>query len=140
METTKDLLEKAKDLPLVERAALVEALLETIDAHESEHDRKWSEEAQSRLRAYRSGELPALEADALMNELTKSVDINQLNDDEKLNLLEELWDSIADVDRIPMTDAQRDELERRVAEHLANPDDLVSWDEVKASIAKRHSK
>ena len=35
-----------------------------------------------------------------------------------------------------MTATQREELERRLAEHLANPDELVSWDEVKASIAK----
>jgi putative addiction module component (TIGR02574 family) len=139
METTKDLLEKAKHLPLAERAALVDALLETIDANESERDRKWSEEAQSRLRAYRSGELPALDADALLKRLIKSADISQLNDDVKLDLVEELWDSI-DVDAIPVTDAQRDELERRVAEHLANPEDLVSWDEVKASVTKHNSK
>ena len=67
METTKDLLEKAKDLPLAERAALVDALLETIDASDPERDRKWADEAQSRLEAYRSGELPAIDADEVLN-------------------------------------------------------------------------
>ena len=67
MKTTKELLEKAMDLPLTERAALVDALLDTIDATDSERDRKWADEAQSRLRAYESGELPAIDADEVIN-------------------------------------------------------------------------
>ena len=67
METTKELLEKAKNLPLVERAALVDALLETIDGSDAERDRKWADEAQSRLLAYRSGELPAIDADEVLD-------------------------------------------------------------------------
>ncbi|HVN84550.1 MAG TPA: addiction module protein [Candidatus Binatia bacterium] len=67
MDTTKDLLEKAKHLPLAERAALVDALLETIDASDADRERKWADEAQSRLLAYRSGELPAIDADEVLN-------------------------------------------------------------------------
>ena len=67
MDTTKDLLETAKHLPLAERAALVDALLETIDASDADRERKWADEAQSRLLAYRSGELPAIDADEVLN-------------------------------------------------------------------------
>ncbi len=67
MKTTEELLEQAKRLPLVERAALVDALLETIDAGDPEHDAKWSEEAKSRLGAYWSGELPAINADEVFD-------------------------------------------------------------------------
>jgi len=36
-----------------------------------------------------------------------------------------------------LTEAQQTELDRRLADHLNNPDDIVSWDEVKAAaIAK----
>ena len=65
----------------------------------------------------------------------KSLGIDRLSVDERLALVEELWDSIA-VD-LPLTDAQRAELDRRLAEHEANPDDVVLWEVVKASIAPR---
>ncbi|MGH8615632.1 MAG: addiction module protein [Gammaproteobacteria bacterium] len=55
--------------------------------------------------------------------------------EERLALVEELWDSIAaDSAAIPLTDAQRAELDRRLADHEATPDDVVPWEEVKASI------
>jgi putative addiction module component (TIGR02574 family) len=67
MKMTEELLEQAKRLPLTERAALVDALLETIDAADPERDAKWSDEAKSRLSAYRSGELPAIDADEVFD-------------------------------------------------------------------------
>jgi putative addiction module component (TIGR02574 family) len=33
----------------------------------------------------------------------------------------------------PLTEAQKAELDRRLAEHLANPEDGVPWSEVKAA-------
>ncbi|MGH8655111.1 MAG: addiction module protein, partial [Gammaproteobacteria bacterium] len=58
--------------------------------------------------------------------------------EERLALVEELWDSIAaDSAAIPLTDAQRAELDRRLADHEATPDDVVPWEEVKASITER---
>jgi putative addiction module component (TIGR02574 family) len=57
---------------------------------------------------------------------------------ERLRLVEALWDSIAaDSAALPLTDAQRAELDRRLAEHEANPDDVVSWEDIKASITDR---
>ena len=38
---------------------------------------------------------------------------------------------------MPVTATQRHEIDRRLAEHNATPDDVVSWDEVKASLEKR---
>jgi len=65
----------------------------------------------------------------------KSLGIERLSVEERLVLVEELWDSIADA--TPLTDAQRAELDRRLADHEAHPDDVVSWEEVKSSIAAR---
>ncbi len=71
----------------------------------------------------------------------KSLGIERLGIEERLTLVEEIWDSIAaDSAAVPLTQAQRDELDRRIADHEANPDDVVSWEEVKTSITERLKK
>lgn len=70
----------------------------------------------------------------------KSLGIDRLSVEERLALVEELWDSIAEDAAVPLTDAQRAELDRRLAEHEAHPEDVVSWEDVKASITARLSK
>jgi putative addiction module component (TIGR02574 family) len=68
----------------------------------------------------------------------KSLGIDRLGIEERLALVEELWDSItADPSAVPLTEAQRAELDRRIAEHDANPDEVVPWEEVKALITDR---
>jgi putative addiction module component (TIGR02574 family) len=68
----------------------------------------------------------------------KSLGIDRLRVEDRLTLVEEIWDSIAaDSAAIPLTDAQRAELDQRIADHEANPNDVVPWEEVKASIAER---
>lgn len=65
-------------------------------------------------------------------------EILKLPVEERLRLVELIWDSIAESNAaLPLTDAQRAELERRLAEHEAHPDDVISWDDVKASIGTR---
>ena len=71
----------------------------------------------------------------------KSLGIERLGIEERLTLVEELWDSIAaDSSAVPLTEAQRTELDRRIAEHEASPDDVVPWEEVKTSITERFKK
>lgn len=68
----------------------------------------------------------------------KSLGIERLGVEERLALVEELWDSIAtDSAALSLTEAQQAELDRRIAEHEANPDDVVPWENVKASIIER---
>jgi putative addiction module component (TIGR02574 family) len=68
----------------------------------------------------------------------KALGIDRLNVDERLALVEEIWASIcADAKTFPLTDLQRAELDRRVADDDAFPDDVVPWDEVKASVRSR---
>ena len=58
----------------------------------------------------------------------------QLSVQDQLDLLEALWDGIAKRSAVPgPTDTQKAELDRRLADHEANPDDVVSWNEVKAT-------
>jgi len=71
----------------------------------------------------------------------KSLGIERLGIEERLTLVEELWDSIAaDSSAVPLTEAQRTELDRRIAEHEAKPNDVVPWEEIKTSITERLKK
>ena len=71
----------------------------------------------------------------------KSLGIDRLGVEERLALVEELWDSIAaDSAVVPLTEAQRAELDRRIAEHEASSGDVVPWEQVKASTTQRLKK
>ena len=57
---------------------------------------------------------------------------------EQIDLVEALWDSIAQqADSSLATAAQREELDRRVADHQANPHDLRDWSDVRAAALAR---
>ncbi len=70
-----------------------------------------------------------------MSATLKSLGIEKLTIEERIALVEELWDSIAE--STPLTDAQRAELDRRLEEHRRDPNDVVPWEAVKASITSR---
>jgi len=68
----------------------------------------------------------------------KTLGIDRLGVDERLALVEEIWTSICiDAKAFPLTEMQRAELERRIADDDAFPDDVVPWDEIKASARSR---
>ncbi len=57
-----------------------------------------------------------------------------LDIDEQIELVEAIWDGIVSRGAAPsLTEAQKTELDRRLADHLANPDDVIPWSEVKAT-------
>ncbi len=55
---------------------------------------------------------------------------------ERLKLLEELWDSIAD-DDLALTDEQREDLDRRLVEADADPTGGSPWEEVRERVRRR---
>lgn len=62
--------------------------------------------------------------------------------EERLELVEAIWDSIAadadaDVDRPPVPDWHREELDRRLADQDADPEAGSSWEEVRARLERR---
>jgi putative addiction module component (TIGR02574 family) len=62
----------------------------------------------------------------------KTLDLNDL-----IQLVQAIWDSIADETDYPeLTDADKQELDRRIAEHDADPDNVLTWEELKASIKR----
>jgi putative addiction module component (TIGR02574 family) len=63
------------------------------------------------------------------------IDINKLSPDERLDLIEELWDSLcADPLKIPLTDAQAKELDRRLDEMEKDTTLGIPWENVLAQI------
>jgi putative addiction module component (TIGR02574 family) len=65
----------------------------------------------------------------------KSLEIERLSIDERLELVEALWDSIAS--SAALSEMQREELDRRLADHRQHPDDVTPWHEVKATVSAR---
>ena len=56
----------------------------------------------------------------------------------RLEIVEEIWDSIASYqEAIPLTTAQRRELDRRKREHRADPSAAKPWSEVRDRLLKR---
>lgn len=76
-----------------------------------------------------------------MNASIKSLGIDRLGIEERLTLVEEIWDSIAaDSAAVPLTEAQRIELQKRIEEDDAHPDDAVPWEQIKAATLSRLGK
>ena len=63
-------------------------------------------------------------------------DLLKLSIEERLQLVEDLWDSIAaETDGLPpLTDEQQAEIERRMAEHERDPSTAIPWSEVRARL------
>ena len=60
-------------------------------------------------------------------------EIKKLSVPERIQLVTEIWESIAAVpEDVPVSDAQREELRRRVQAYRDNPSDGVPWEEVKS--------
>jgi len=61
--------------------------------------------------------------------------INSLSAAEKAELLDTVWESL-EADAALLTDAQRSELDRRIARHEHSPSDVIPWQQVRASLFK----
>jgi putative addiction module component (TIGR02574 family) len=69
---------------------------------------------------------------------TTLAEIVSLSIDERLRLAEAIWESISSEPGQPeLTEAQQQELERRLAAHTASPENVVPWEEVKAQVLAR---
>jgi len=57
------------------------------------------------------------------------IDFSRLTVAERIQLAEDLWDSVADSDEVlELTDAQRAELDRRLSAHHADPSAAIPWE------------
>jgi len=68
-----------------------------------------------------------------------TIDIANLSAEERLRLLEELWDSLsATPEAVPLTNAQREELDRRLDELDRDGPVGIPWEEVLRRIRSRN--
>lgn len=70
--------------------------------------------------------------------MTQTIDISRLSPAERIMLAEQLWDSLADSEAMPpLTPAQLEELNRRLAAADRRELTYSSWDEVKARLLRK---
>lgn len=68
---------------------------------------------------------------------TQISEILQLSIAERIQLAEDIWDSIAAFpEAVPLTNEQKQELDRRLQAYEQNPDEGISWDELKEKMRK----
>ncbi len=57
-------------------------------------------------------------------------DLSALSVDERLRIVQKLWDSIPPETEVTVSPDQRTELDRRIAAHEADPESAISRDEL----------
>jgi putative addiction module component (TIGR02574 family) len=73
-----------------------------------------------------------------MSPTLQALGIDRLSVAERIALVQAIWDSIAaDVEQAPLTEAQRQEVDRRLAAHRASPQAAVPWEQVEAEALAR---
>lgn len=76
-----------------------------------------------------------------MSPILQALGIDRMSIDDRIALVTAIWDSINEEPHPPMlSEAQRAELQRRLSDHNANPDEVVSWDQIKADSLARFKK
>ena len=73
-----------------------------------------------------------------MSATLQTLGIDRWSVDDRLILVQEIWDSIAvETEHAPLTDVQRQEVDRRLAAHRANPGAAIPWEQVEAEVMAR---
>ncbi len=76
-----------------------------------------------------------------MTPTMQQLGLTSLPAEARMALAQELWDSVAsEIEAQSLTDAERAELERRVALADADPSRGVPWETVRAEARKRHGR
>ena len=72
-----------------------------------------------------------------MSPTMKVLGIDRLPASERITLLQDIWDSLVDEQAIPgLTEPQKHELDRRIADLDAHPENVLTWEQIKESILR----
>jgi putative addiction module component (TIGR02574 family) len=67
--------------------------------------------------------------------------IRAMSIEDRIRLVEAVWDQIAaDAALPPLSEAQKQELDRRLADADANPDDNIPWEVIREEARQRSAK
>jgi putative addiction module component (TIGR02574 family) len=73
-----------------------------------------------------------------MSDRVKALGIDRLSLEDRLALMQEIWDSIEEEQQsAPLTPAQESELKRRLAAHKSDPENVIPWEQIKAEALAR---
>lgn len=61
----------------------------------------------------------------------------QLSPAERVELAQELWDSLDETDLPPLSPEQMQEIDRRITEHERDPSRAIPWEEVRGRLRAR---
>ena len=73
-----------------------------------------------------------------MSSTLQTYGLDRLSVPERFEVMQDIWDSIAEeVEKAPLTPAQKQEVDRRLAAHRANPQAAIPWEQVEAEALAR---
>jgi putative addiction module component (TIGR02574 family) len=73
-----------------------------------------------------------------MVQILRSLGIDRMSVEARIALATAIWDSIGTEAHSPLlNEAQRLELQRRLDDHIANPQDVIPWEQIKADALAR---
>ena len=73
-----------------------------------------------------------------MGQALHTLGIDSMSVEERIALVKDIWDSVAiEAGLLPPSTAEKTELDRRLAEDDAMPDDTVAWETIKAEAQAR---
>lgn len=76
-----------------------------------------------------------------MSPTLQALGIDQMSPAERIALAQEILDSVvAEQPSAPLSEAKRQELARRIADHEANPGDVIPWEQIEAEARARFRK
>jgi putative addiction module component (TIGR02574 family) len=73
-----------------------------------------------------------------MGQALHALGIDSMSVDDRIDLVKDIWDSVAiEAGLLPPSTAEKAELDRRLAEDDATPNDTVAWETIKAEAKAR---
>lgn len=64
--------------------------------------------------------------------------ITSLDIEDRIRLVQAIWDSIAAEQSYPdLTEVEKQELDHRITAYETNPDDVMTWEDIKDSIKRK---
>jgi putative addiction module component (TIGR02574 family) len=65
-------------------------------------------------------------------------EIRSMSPEERIQLIQAIWDTIAeDQSQLDLSDAQKKDLTRRIAELDADPNNVLTWEQIKAHVKRQ---
>jgi putative addiction module component (TIGR02574 family) len=74
----------------------------------------------------------------IMGQALHALGIDSMSVEERIALVKDIWDSVAiEAGLLPPSTTEKAELDRRLAEDDASPDDTVAWETIKTEAQTR---